>query len=57
MEILDEAKVRDFNMVVNKEQILWFDIEMLKLILDIHQVERFGSLLHVAEEFFPRDTR
>ena len=44
-------------MVVDQEEVLRLDIEMLELVLRVHQVEGFASLLHVAQQLFAGNAR
>src|SRR5207302_1201529 len=41
---------RDLRVVMYQEEVLRLDIEMLELVLRVHQVEGLGSLLHVAQQ-------
>ena len=50
LQVLDQAEVRHFYVVVNQENVLRFDVEVLKAILVVHQVEGFGALLHDAKQ-------
>ena len=56
-QVLDQAEVGDLDVVVDQEQVLRLDVEVLQLVLDVHQVERLGRLLHVAEQLVARDAR
>ena len=49
------AEVGHLHVVVEQEQVLRFDVEVLQLVLVVHEVEDFGRLAHVLEQFFARD--
>ena len=40
----DQAEIRDLDVAADQKQILRLDIQMLKSVLDIQQVERLGGL-------------
>src|SRR5260370_28061362 len=42
LQILDHSPVGHFDLVVNEENVLRLNVEMLKLVLTIHQVQGFG---------------
>ena len=54
-EVLDQAEVGDLDVLVDEEEVLRLDVEVLQLVLIVHQVQRFGGLLHVAEQLVARD--
>ncbi len=56
-QILDEAEVRDLDVLEHQKQVLRLDVQMLKLISVVHQVQRFGGFLHVDEQLIARDAR
>src|SRR5207244_28068 len=49
-QALDQAEVPDLDMVIQEEEVLWLDVEVLELILRVHQVQGLGGLLHITEE-------
>ena len=53
--IFHQPEVGDLDVVENEEQILRLDVEMLELELDVHQVEHFRGLGHIAEQLLARD--
>src|SRR5262249_15198264 len=55
LEVLDQAEVGDLDVRVDQEEVLRLDVEVLELVLRVHQVERLGGLGHVAEQFLARD--
>ena len=54
-QVLDQAEVGDLDVVVDQEQVLRLDVEVLQLVLRVHQVQGLGRLLHVAEQLLARD--
>ena len=54
-QVLDQPEVRDLDVVVDQEQVLRLDVEVLQLILRVHQVEGLGRLLQVAEQLVAGD--
>ena len=56
-QVLDQAEVGHLDVVVDEEQVLRLDVEVLQLVLGVHQVEHLGGLVHVAEQFVARDAR
>ena len=54
-EVLDQAEVGDLDVLVDQEEVLRLDVEVLQLVLIVHQVQRLGRLVHVAEQFVARD--
>ncbi len=56
-QVLYEPKIGNFDVVVHQEKVLRFDVEVLQLVLDIHHVESFGALFHVAQQFIARNSR
>src|SRR5207249_3648136 len=55
VEVAHQAEVGDLDVVVNQEQVLRLDVEMLKLVLIIHQVQHFGGFVDVAQQVVARD--
>ena len=56
-EQFGETEVADLDVVEDQEQVLRLDVEMLNLVLVVHQVQCFGRFVHVAEQFVARDAR
>jgi hypothetical protein len=54
-EVLDQAEVRDLDVVADQEQVLRLDVEVLQLVLHVHQVEGLGRLFQVAQQLGARD--
>jgi hypothetical protein len=50
-----QPEVADFDMIANQEEIARLDVKMLQVVIEIHQVERFGDFAHVSEESLARD--
>src|SRR6266540_2498240 len=50
-----ETEVTDFDVVKNEQQVLRFHVQMLNLVIIVHQIQGFSSLFHVAEELVARD--
>ena len=57
LQVFDKPEVRDLDVAVNEKKILRLDVEVLQLVVLIHQVERFGGLFHVAKQLFARYAR
>src|SRR5262249_40363606 len=43
LQRLDQAEVRNLDVIVNQEQVLRFDVEVLKFVFPVHQIENFGG--------------
>src|SRR6516225_8841090 len=50
-----QPEVADFDMIANEEEVARLNVKMLKMVLEIHEVERFGNLAHVSEERLAHD--
>ena len=56
-QILDQAEIRDLDVIVDKKQVLRLDVQVLELMLRIHQVEGFRGVVQVAVQFGARNSR
>ena len=57
LEVLDLPEVRYLHVVVQHEQVLRLDVQVLQLVLVVHQVEDLGGLGHVHEQLVAGDAR
>ena len=55
-ESFGQTEVGDFDVVEHQEQILRLDVEVLDLIMRVHQIERFGRFVHVPQQFIARNS-
>ncbi len=55
LQVLDQSEVGHLDVIVNQENVLRFDVEMLKLILIVHQVKGFRALLHDVQKLAARN--
>jgi hypothetical protein len=55
LQVLDQAEVGHLDVGVDEEEVLRLDVQVLQLVLLVHQVEGLGGLLHVAEELVAGD--
>ena len=51
-----QPEVADFHVIANEEQVARLNVKMLQLVIEVHEIERFGDLTHVSEESFARDS-
>ena len=56
-ERLRQSEIRDFDVLVEHEEILRFNIQVLDVIVVVHQVERFGRFGEILEQFVAGDSR
>src|ERR1700677_1306837 len=50
LEVLDEAEIGHLDVIVREKDILRLDVQMLQLILDVHQIERFGRSAKIVQQ-------
>ena len=53
LEVLDQAEIRHLDVTVHQEQVLGLDVQVLKLVLIVHQVQHFRGLLQESKQFDP----
>src|SRR5262249_19388177 len=49
--VLGQTEIRDLDVVVDQEQVLRFDVQVLDLIVVVHQIERFGGFAEITQQF------
>jgi hypothetical protein len=55
-EILDQPEIRHLDVIKNKEQVLRLDIQVLQLVLGVHQIQGFRRFQQIADELVARDS-
>jgi hypothetical protein len=54
-QAVDQAEVGDLQMAGDQEQVVGLDVQVLQAVLEVHPVQRLGSLHQVAQQLGARD--
>ncbi len=53
-KVFDQAEVGNLDVLINDKKVLRLDVQVLQLVLVVHQVEGFGGFFHVIKKLVAR---